>query len=269
MSAYKWAAIDDTGKQVTLQISPVITTTSPAPVPAPTWKMATLVPLYSHPTGWVTLGPLVPAWQKVIDAKKAYGIVQVAAVVNPASGVGVGASGDYTKGIKALKDAGVFVIGYVSTRYASRPLSEVKAEIEKWKTWYPDVAGIFFDEQANYGGKEQYYSDASAYAKSLGFKFTVGNPGTNTIPSYLSTVDLVLIYESPGLPAISTYASWDSYDNKKLGMIPFSASFNAQWVMDASKYVAWIYTTSDGNDGNPWDSVASYFIDLVKLLAAL
>jgi len=269
MSAtFKWTATDSNGKPVTLGIGPIIT---PVPTPAPaTWKMGSIVPLYSHPTNWILAGPLTAAWQRVIDAKKSYGAVQIAAVVNPASGVGASVSGDYTKGIKALKDAGVLVLGYVSTRYTNRSLVEVKDEIQRWKTMYPDVAGIFFDEQANYGGKEQYYKDATAYAKSLGFMFTVGNPGANTIASYLDTVDLVLIYEMPGLPNVASYANWDAYDNKKLGMIPFAVSaLNAQWVTDASRYIAWLYLTNDGTDGNPWDSVSAYFLDLVKLLASL
>jgi hypothetical protein len=115
------------------------------------------------------------------------------------------------------------VLAYVSTAYTGRSLAVVKGDIDKWDSWY-DVDGIFFDEQTNWAGGESYYTQAGDYAESKGLDFTVGNPGANSLPSYLATVDMVLIYESPGLPNLNNYVSWNSYDNDQLGMILFSVS---------------------------------------------
>jgi hypothetical protein len=215
-----------------------------------------MVPLYTYPGG---------TWDTVVETKNDHPEVPIVAIVNPASGPGGSKDSNYVSGIEELKDAGVIVIGYVSTAYTGRSLTEVKGDIDKWDSWY-DIDGIFFDEQTNWAGKESYYADASDYAESKGLGFTVGNPGANSLPSYLSTADVVLIYESPGLPNLNNYDSWDSYDNDQLGMIPFGvSSLPTSWLEDAIEIVGWVYVTSD-NLPNPWDSLPSYFDDMAELL---
>ena len=71
----------------------------------------------------------------------------------------------------------------------------------QWQSWYPGVSGIFFDEMANAAGHEAYYSGLTAYAKGRGLGFTIGNPGADSSPSYVGTEDVILIYESGGLPS--------------------------------------------------------------------
>ncbi len=216
-----------------------------------------MVPLYTYPGG---------TWDTVAQVKRAHSDVPIVAIVNPASGPGFSKDSNYESGIAELKDAGVTVLGYVSTAYANRDLAAVKGDMDRWKSWYPDVNGIFFDEQTNWAGHESYYSQADSYAKSKGMPFTVGNPGANSIPSYLDTVDVVLIYESPGLPNVGNYQSWSSADNAKLGMIPFGVgSMPNQWIEDATSLVGWIYVTNDMLP-NPWDSLPPYFESMADLL---
>lgn len=215
-----------------------------------------MVPLYTYPGG---------TWNTVVETKKAHPDVPIVAIVNPASGPGGSRDSNYVSGIGKLKDAGVIVIGYVSTAYTNRALSAVKGDIDKWASWY-DVDGIFFDEQTNWSGKEWYYTQAGDYAESKGLDFTVGNPGANSLPSYLDTVDVVLIYESPGLPNLNNYRSWDSYDNAQLGMIPFGVgSLPTTWIQNAKQMLGWLYVTNDVLP-NPWDSLPSYFDNMVALL---
>lgn len=215
-----------------------------------------MVPLYTYPGG---------TWDTVVKTKNDHPDVPVVAIVNPASGPGGSQDSNYVSGIGKLKDAGVIVLGYVSTAYTGRSLTAVNGDIDKWDSWY-DVDGIFFDEQTNWAGGESYYTQAGDYAESKGLDFTVGNPGANSIPSYLSTVDVVLIYESPGLPNLDNYASWESYDNNQLGMIPFGVgSLPTSWLEDATAFIGWVYVTSD-NLPNPWDSLPSYYDDMAALL---
>jgi hypothetical protein len=216
-----------------------------------------MVPLYTYPGA---------TWNEVAEVKRAHSDVPIAAIVNPASGPGSSKDPNYEAGIANLKSAGVIVLGYVSTAYTSRDLGAVKSDMDRWKSWYPAVDGIFFDEQTNWAGGESYYSQADSYANSKGLGFTVGNPGANSITSYLGTVDVVLIYESPGLPNVANYQGWSSADNAKLGMIPFGVgSMPAGWMQDATSIVGWIYVTNDVLP-NPWDSLPPYFESMAEFL---
>jgi len=144
------------------------TTTPPA-----TSAAATIVPLYTDPSD--------ASWSAVIAAKMAHPKVGVVAIVNPNNGPGSAASSGYTSGIARLTAAGIKVIGYVATGYASRTAAVVEADIDRWKTFYPgQLGGIFFDEQSNLAKDVAHYSALSQYAKSQGLSFTVGNPGTDT-----------------------------------------------------------------------------------------
>lgn len=216
-----------------------------------------MVPLYTYPGG---------TWDTVAQVKRAHSDVPIVAIVNPASGPGFSKDSNYESGIAKLKSAGVTVLGYVSTAYTNRDLAAVKSDMDRWKSWYPAIDGIFFDEQTNWAGQEWYYEQADGYAQSIGLGFTVGNPGANSVPSYLDTVDVVLIYESPGLPSLSSYQSWSSANNAKLGMIPFGVgSMPSNWIEDATSIVGWIYVTHDVLP-NPWDSLPPYFESMAELL---
>ena len=214
-----------------------------------------IIPLYTYPGS---------TWDSVVTVKNAHPSVPIVAVINPASGPGYSYDNNYATGITKLKSAGVTVLGYVSTSYAGRSLSAVESDIDKYKSWYPNLGGIFFDEQSNVAGNEWFYSSANSYAKSQGFSFTVGNPGANTIPSYLNTVDLVLVYESPGTPDLSGYTSWMGYNKAHLGMIPFGVgSYPGSWVQSAENTVGWLYVTND-NLPNPWDTVTPFLGNLAS-----
>jgi hypothetical protein len=238
-----------------------VTTVEPAP-PTTGLKTGLIIPAYIYPSAGSA------AFKRICDAKKANPKVEIVAVLNPNNGVGSSVNSDYTTLIYELDAAGVKSIGYISTRYTGRPLAEVKGEIDRWKTFYPNIDGIFFDEQSNQNitSHLDYYKQASAYAKSkTGFVFTVGNPGANTLTSYSSTVDAVLIYESPGLPSLTGYDAWKPLRDKA-GMIPFAVNTLPEtWIRSASAYAKWIFVTSDVLQ-NPWDSLPSYFEGMVKLL---
>ncbi|HXU96305.1 MAG TPA: fibronectin type III domain-containing protein, partial [Candidatus Nitrosotalea sp.] len=109
-----------------------------------------------------------------------------------------------------------------------------------------------------------FYSTVSHYAKSQGYTMTVGNPGTDTLPSYIGTVDNLMVYENPGIPALSLLQGWHtSYDKSNFSMIAFGVgSISTSFLSSASNYVGYIDLTND-NLPNPYDSVPSYFGSLV------
>jgi hypothetical protein len=230
------------------------TTTPPSSTAA-----ATIVPLYTSPGD--------SSWNAVIAAKMAHPKVGVVAIVNPSNGPGSSASSAYTSGIARLTAAGIKVIGYVSTDYTGNSAATVKADIDRWKAFYPgQLGGIFFDEQSNKADDVAYYRDLSQYAKSQGLPFTVGNPGTDTAEGYVGALDMMLIYESAGLPATDRLAGWHAnHAPSNFGIIPYATSLDATFVRNARKYVQYIYLQND-NLPNPWDSVPSYFGDLLAAL---
>ena len=230
-----------------------------AAAPAASGAAATIVPLYTYPTD--------PSWNTVIAAKAAHPTVGVIAAVNPANGPGAAPDPAYASGIAQLNAAGIKVIGYVATGYAVNSAAAVKADIDRWRTFYPgQIGGIFFDEQSNRAGDVPYYRDLSQHAKAQGLSFTVGNPGTDSAPEYIGALDTMLIYESSGLPSVSQLGGWHaSHAKSNFGVIPHAASFDAAFVRNARQYVQYIYLQNDTLP-NPWDSVPPYFGDLLAAL---
>src|SRR3989441_9171382 len=213
-----------------------------------------LVPLYTYPDS---------SWDTVTQAKTAHPSVPIVAIINPNNGPGSSKDANYVSGTQTLQSAGVVVIGYVYTGYGSRSTSSIDADINSYKNWY-SPNGIFFDEMSNAAGDENYYSNLSQYAKSQGLTFTVGNPGTDTLSSYIGTVDNIVIYESGGLPSISSPGGWyTSYDKSNFSTLSYGVSTLSQsFLTNESSYVGYTYVTND-NLPNPWDSVPSYFGTLV------
>ncbi len=218
----------------------------------------TLVPLYTYPNH--------RSWSDIIAARLQNPTVPVIAVVNPANGPGQNVSADYVAGTAKLRAAGITVLGYVATGYTARADSVVKADIDKWRAFYPAVTGIFFDEMTNAAGFEDYYRRQTIYARSKGLTYTVGNPGADTAPSYVGVVDMILVYESAGLRPLSTW--YDKYPRENFGIIPYAVPrLDSDYIQKAKKSVGFIYMTDDVLT-NPWDSLPRYFPDLLSALGS-
>jgi hypothetical protein len=217
-----------------------------------------MIPLYTYPGG---------TWDQVIAAKNAHPSVPIIAIINPNNGPGSSSDSNYASGIQELQSAGITVIGYVFTLYGSRSTSAVTADIDRYKNWYPQIDGIFFDEMLNNPGGENYYSNLSNYAKSVGLSFTVGNPGTDIASSYVGTMDNIIIYETGGLPSLNLLGGWHTgYDKSNFSYLAYGVgTLNEIFVDSSSNYVSYMYITNDGLS-NPWDSVPPYFMDLAAAL---
>src|SRR2546425_10363995 len=216
------------------------------------------IPLYTYPCFTATQC----TWTTVIQARQAYPSVPLLAVINPNSGPGRTKDPNYVQGIKNLQDAGVVVLGYVWTGYGRVSLSKVESQVSSYKNWYT-VNGIFFDGMAYITGKEGYYSTLNSYVKSLGMTYTMGNPGTTTLTSYIGTLDSIIIYEDAGTPSLSYLASatfYPSYSKSNFGFLAYSVpSLDTSFDTSASTYVQWMYITDDGLS-NPLDTLPPYFM---------
>lgn len=226
--------------------------------PPSTTVGGTIVPLYTYPTD--------SSWSTIISVKDAHPNVPIVAIINPNSGPGSSKDINYVNGINNLRASGIIVIGYVYTSYATRSIPNVESDVNAYHSWYPNLNGIMFDEMSNVAGHEAYYSTLSQYVKSLvGFTYTVGNPGTDTIPSYVGTVDTITIYENSGLPPLSYLDGWHSnYPRSTWAVTVYNApTLDQSFVTQAKNYVGYIYITND-NLPNPWDTLSVYFGTLVS-----
>jgi hypothetical protein len=218
----------------------------------------TIVPLYTDPSD--------SSWNAIITAAVAHPTVHVVAIVNPSDGPGSSKDSGYTSGIAALQAAHIEVIGYIATGYGSHSIASMESEMDQWKSFYPTLQGIFFDEQSNSTSDVAHYQTLSQYAKSIGLNYTVGNPGTDVPAAYIGALDTMLIYESNGVPSISSLSQWSSYPPSNFGVIPYAVSaMNTTFVQQARQYVQYIYLTNDDLP-NPWDSLTSYFSTLLTAL---
>jgi hypothetical protein len=187
--------------------------------------------------------------------------------VNPSNGPGDVPDPAYTNGTARLAAAGVKVIGYVHTSWGGRRAAQLEAEMDRWRRFYPAVSGVFFDEQATATGGEAYYRALTAYAKAHGFDLTIGNPGSDSTPGYVGSVDVLLIYENQGLPSLDSLGGWHAaHERSNFGIIPYGCStLDTAFVHAARAHVGYVYVQSDVLP-NPWDSVPPYLDALVAAL---
>ena len=217
-----------------------------------------IIPLYADPGG---------EWEKVIYAKKTHPSVPVLVIINPNNGPMPCPNQDYVKGITDLKSAGIFTLGYVSTNYTARNHSDIITDVDNWKNCYPNIDGIFFDEMSNMLGKENYYANLTSYAKSLGFTFTVGNPGIDTLSSYVGTVDNLVIYEDVGLPSFLSLEKWcPKFNKSNISIISYGVNdIHDSTIERISQKVGYLFITN-GTLPNPFTSLPPYFDKIVEEL---
>jgi hypothetical protein len=226
-----------------------------------------IIPLYSWPTD--IQGKVTSAWNSVASAHQRWPRIAVIPIVNNQNGPGPSLDPSWTKGIRVLASAGCKVAGYVYTQYGRRSLTDVETDIRNWRIWYPEVTALFLDQMSNASGDESYYSALTSYARSRGFDFVIGNPGASTVPSYIGTVDTMVIHESTEVP--TSFSAWQaSYSPNHFGALTYAnaSSLPAGQVTSNKSSVAYQYITDDGipPDWNPWDELSTQLDALLSLL---
>jgi len=232
------------------------------------------VPLYSKPDLAVQGG----MWNSIIEAKERHPQVPFLITINPASGPGQERDLIYVNAIGELRRAGIEnILGYVPTDYASekkgRTLADLKNMIDSYRTWYPQVNGIMFDEVSSSISKKEFYKELVNYAKSTGLTTVRGNPGTEIGEGYLEIFDNLSIYENNVLPNFRTLVTstyYPEYQKAKFSFVVSGiAELDPKYLIAARDYVGYVYINDDNGIAvgqNPYDSVSKYFEDLVSLL---
>ncbi|KAB8074314.1 Spherulation-specific family 4-domain-containing protein [Aspergillus leporis] len=167
-------------------------------------KVEVMIPFYMYPGE----GAWAPMEQLVTNNSN----VKFTVIINPSSGPGSGSLPDdnWRKAIpKLAAHSNVLVIGYVSTSWGNRAISDVERDIKTYAEWPSAsgdssfaVHGIFLDEGPAEAdrAKVQYYKQLVSLIKGssgLGNQYVVMNPGTVPDTSYLDIPDSSVIFESP------------------------------------------------------------------------
>lgn len=205
-----------------------------------------LIPLYTDPPD--------PSYDDIIEEKNNHPSVPMVVIINPFNGPGLDKDPNYVTWIQRLQSTGIMVLGYVSTDYGDRNSALIMADMDSYKNWY-DTNGIFFDQMSNTIGDEIFYSNLNSYAKSIGFGYTVGNPGTGVPLSYIGTMDNLVIHENSSLPLMSLFQQYLGYSKTDFSTLSFGiGTLDASFLVAESDHVEYTYIT-DSNLPNQWNGL--------------
>ena len=234
-----------------------------------------LLPLYIYPN-WYE--PEEYVWSKVVSAAKQ---VPIVAIINPNNGPdGKPPNKDYQKGLEDLRKSNITILGYVYTKYGDRPKTEVIQDIILYARYY-DVDGIFLDEGASNAQRVNYYQDIYNYVKQeTHLNQVIINPGTSTDEAYFTkpATDTAVVFENYPQPW-EEYQSQTHYPNHKpkrlaslIHSVADSASMRKYIDLAMERNMGYIYVTDDSpdsEDGDPWNSLPSYWEEEVNYIKSL
>jgi serine/threonine protein kinase len=221
-------------------------------------RLRLLVPAYFYPGG-----EGLAEWERLMDSPAAAFTV---AIVNVASGPGKEVDPNYSKILEGARRKGVTVIGYVSTQYAKEPLQKVRGEVDRWISLYPDIQGIFFDEQASSVDHVLYYAALYEYVrKDKGLSLVVTDPGAVCAEEYFvrQATDTACLVEV--VKEFSDYRrpSWaERYSAERFAALLCQVGTleqMQQYVTEMqAKRIGYCYIT-DAKGANPWSRLPRYW----------
>jgi hypothetical protein len=220
--------------------------------------VAVLVPAYFSPaTGY---------WNDLAQAARRVPLVAIANIFN-GPGSDTKPRADYLQAIRAVRDAGGQVVGYVYTQYGERAAEVVQSDIRRWQELYP-VDGFFVDEMANTPNtlRLDYYAALAEYIRSLNANYQIiGNPGTNTEEAYATrkTADVFTIFENgTGYTNFAPAAWTQRYPTHHFATLLYAVAdadaMQTNLNLAAAKRAGYIYITDD-TLSNPWNRLPTYW----------
>ena len=221
-------------------------------------KLRLLVPAYFFPAG-----PSLEDWNRIFRAADK---VPMTVIINPSSGPGEAAEPSYLEVIRRARSAHITTVGYVNTQYAKRPEDEVRADIEKWGRFYPEIGGIFLDAQAPGVEKLEYYRALRAL---IGTRFDRGlavtNPGSVCSEAYFSrpATDTACVFEFPEKFDQFHLPPWGTlYRAGSFAALPYGVEGEDQmreYLSQAARTnLGYVYVT-DAKGTNPWGRLPRYW----------
>lgn len=242
-------------------------------------KPGLLVPLYIYPDNIAKNA----AYDRIMDLRRRFPEVPFWVILNPASGPGSEVNANYTKAIDRLIGSGCTVLGYVPTGYGKVAAEKVASQMQSWRTMYPRLHGIFFDEMIYEptAAGVAHQVKLNSIARDMGFWPTVGNPGADTPGAYFAAdcADVIVVHESGDWPTekklhgdyFGGHADYPAWTRSVL--VHSQAECDAAAIAMITRYSRWIYVTQDTykpNDpahNNPWDQLSTHLETMCEMLA--
>ncbi|MEQ1742315.1 MAG: spherulation-specific family 4 protein [Candidatus Nitrotoga sp.] len=203
----------------------------------------------------------------------AAGQVSITAIMNPDSGPGLSVNSDYTTAVDAFRAAGGKVVGYAHTSYGARSQADVLSAVASYSSFY-NIDGIFLDEMSNTSGDLAYYQSLYNSIKSTNPGYRIfGNPGTNTLESYLTAADVLVTFENQTGYDAFTPDTWTSnYTADHFAHLLYNVTDEtamlANVALAADRNVGYLYITDDTLP-NPWDTLPHYWDAEVSAVSAI
>jgi hypothetical protein len=224
-----------------------------------------VIPLYNYPMWW---DADVYIWDDVAAANTT---AQMTVIINPNNGPGMCPPNlDYQRGLADLQAAGVRIIGYVYTGYGNRVLENVLADVDLYTKCYA-VDGIFFDEASSAKDDVGYYQELYNYVQEqLPGATVINNFGVEPDPAYANIGALMGVFEGE----FDTFMDWNPADwlptDQSVVFVHNTSADNLQTALAQLEQEdwGWFFTTSDVGT-NPWDTLPTYFSDLVDMVAGV
>ncbi|WP_307073642.1 spherulation-specific family 4 protein [Arthrobacter pascens] len=220
-------------------------------MPAGAGELRIVVPGYVDPSNSVYWESVIQSGPQVRDV-----------IVNPASGPGAAVSEPYFRLIGALRDAGVRVLGYVSSGHGDRDPAMVTEEIGRWRAWC-GVENVFLDEAAAVADQVPTYAGYAATVHEAG-GIVVLNPGVIPERSYFEFADAIITFEDPVDSYLKPreHPGWlSTQTHAEVWHIVIGAPQNRlDDVVDRARQLGAdeIYITDDV-EPNPYDSLPPYW----------
>ena len=200
-------------------------------------------------------------WDQAIDTKPDPTVI----LLNVDNGVGTSPLSHFQTLVKQAQDAGITVLGYSSTVYASRSISSVETEISEYKSWY-GVNGIFLDLTQGTSGEFSYYQTLANYIRSTIPNGIVWlNPGSYPDPSFMSIANVVMVFEgsyssylADQVPSWVSQYSPDQFANV-LYDTPQSDLASAINLSRGRSRAGHLFVTDLSGAGNPYGALPSYW----------
>ena len=226
-----------------------------------------MIPSYIYPSLWVPTNP----WNFGLEYA-AGGI----AVLNPNSGNFVAVDPYQLTALTNAQKAGVTMIGYISTNYGNRPLSQLQNNVDLYLSLYSSIDGFFLDEGATSSATLPIYSAISNYirqaAASRGKPLTIViNPGTVPDQGYFSVADVVIIFENSLDAFVASYVTptyQAQISSAQLAAVIYGVTTSAEvknaLALTRQRNIGNVYLAND----NSYSSISSFIYQQAGIIEA-
>jgi hypothetical protein len=209
-------------------------------------------------------------WDRLIAAVPTVGII----VANPADGPGAIVDSTYLDAMARARQAGIMVLGYVTTAYGQRASADVLLDINAYYDLYRP-SGIFLSEGPMDTDCDAMESTFLAYANAARARDSQAfiALGTRLCASYVYFTDLMVLFSAQlGIYDAFQPAAWMPARSPErfahlVSEVPGEA-MEATLGRAHALGAGWIYVTDDVLP-NPWDTLPSYFDREVQIISTL